>query len=175
MSDNVLRFFNRLRFIFHGLLVPLINIFCGYALDIKEIKFYIILIITIVLSIVGVIVGIIAKLEVDEGEVLKRCIFSENQSKWMKAIFTLINVICVIYMIVVGIILYIRKKDYYFFLSGFFMLIFAAIGPATGSSYLIFLLSIYGEILMVIFLYLFFHFKDSSDNESIEDENQSSE
>ena len=26
MSDNVLRFFNRLRFIFHGLLVPLINI-----------------------------------------------------------------------------------------------------------------------------------------------------
>ena len=91
----------------------------------------------------------------------------------MKAIFTLINVICVIYMIIVGIILYIRKKDYYFFLSGFLMLIFAAVGPATGTFYLIFLLSIYGEILMVIFLYLFFHFKDSSDNESIEDENKS--
>ena len=98
MSDNVLRFFNRLRFIFHGF--PLINIFCGYALNLKEIKFYINLIITIVLSIVGVIVGIIAKLEIDEGEVLKRCIFSEDQSKWKKIIFTIINIICVIYMII---------------------------------------------------------------------------
>ena len=50
---------------------------------------------------------------------------------------------------------YIKKKDYLFFLSGFFMLIFSAIGPATGNSYLNYLLSIYGGVLMVTFLYLF--------------------
>ena len=36
------------------------------------------------------------------------------------------------------------------------MLLFSAIGPAVGMSELNYILSIYGEILMIIFLYLFF-------------------
>ena len=59
-------------------------------------------------------------------------------------------------MIVVGVLLFIKKKEYFFFLSGFFMLLFSAIGPAVGMSELNYILSIYGEILMIIFLYLFF-------------------
>ena len=40
------------------------------------------------------------------------------------------------------------------------MFIFSAIGPATRNSDLNYLLSMYGEVLMVIFLYLFFHKKE---------------
>ena len=172
MSNNVLRFFNRLRFVFHGLLVPLLVVFCGYALNLKKMKFYINLIIAIILSILGIILGIIASLEIDEGKVIKRCTFSKDESKLVKILFTLMNIGTVIYMIVVGILLYIKKKDYLFFLSGFFMFIFSAIGPATGNSDLNYLLSMYGEVLMVIFLYLFFHKKEHLKSKEIENENK---
>ena len=171
MSNNVLRFFNRLRFVFHGLLVPLLVLFCTHALNLKKMKFYINLIITIILSILGVILGIIANLEISEGEVIKRCTFSSDESKLVKILFTLMNIGTVIYMIVVGISLYIRKKDYLFFLSGFFMFIFSAIGPATGNSDLTYLLSMYGEVLMVIFLYLFFSKKEHLKSKEIENKN----
>ena len=41
------------------------------------------------------------------------------------------------------------------------MLIFSAIGPATGNSDLDYLLNMYGEILMIIFLYIFLKKKES--------------
>ena len=66
------------------------------------------------------------------------------------------NIGCVIYMLIVGIILLLKKLGYYFFLSGLFMLIFSALGPIIGKSNLNYLLSIYGEVLMILFLYLFF-------------------
>ena len=39
MSDSVLLFFNKLRFIFHGILVPLLITFSGYALNLKGMFF----------------------------------------------------------------------------------------------------------------------------------------
>ena len=156
MSESVLMFFNKFRFIFHGLLVPLLIIFCGNALNLKGKFFYLNLLINIILSIFGIILGIICNLDIVDENVLKRCNFSSDEKKFIKISFTLMNIGCVIYMIVAGIILYVKKKDYYFFLSGFFMLLFSAIGPAVGKSNLNYLLSMYGEVLMIIFLYFFF-------------------
>ena len=131
-------------------------LFCGYALDASGKTYYINLFINIILSIIGTIVGIISKIKIVEGSVLKRYTLSIDVSKIELLIFTLINIGCVIYMIIVGVILFIKKKDYYFFLSGFFMFFFSAIGPLTKNSHLNYLLSTYGEILLVIFLYMFF-------------------
>ena len=75
---------------------------------------------------------------------------------WVNPIDTVLNIGSVIYMIIAGIILLIVKKEFFYFLSGFLMLIFSAIGPATGNTDLYFLLSVYGEILMTIFLFIFF-------------------
>ena len=156
MSEVILLFFNRLRFIFHGLLVPLLIIFSAYALNVIGKYFYIHLSINIILSLIGVIIGIITKLKIVEDTVLKRCNFSEDASKFDLIMINIMNIGCVLYMIVVGVLLFIKKKEYFFFLSGFFMLLFSAIGPAVGMSELNYILSIYGEILMIIFLYLFF-------------------
>ena len=46
------------------------------------------------------------------------------------------------------------------FLSGFLMFAFSALGPATGNSEYIFYISMYGELLMVIFLILHDMFGD---------------
>lgn len=52
------------------------------------------------------------------------------------------------------------KKTPYLFLSGFLMFAFSALGPATGNSEYIFYISMYGELLMVIFLILHDMFGD---------------
>ena len=156
MPDSVLIFFNRLRFILHGVLVPLLILFTAYALKSKEMYLYIHLGILIILSIIGMLAGIIAKLKIVEDAVLKRYTFDEEMGSLIMIIFNVMNIGSVLYMIVVGVFLLIKRKEYFFFLSGLFMLIFSAIGPAIGKIELNYLLSMYGEVLMVIFLYLFF-------------------
>ena len=37
-------------------------------------------------------------------------------------------------MIIVGIILYVKQREYYFFLLGFLMLFLSALGPIIGKS-----------------------------------------
>ena len=58
-------------------------------------------------------------------------------------------------MMAAGIIVWIRQKNPHLFLSGFFMFVFVALGPATGYTDLIFFISMFGELLMVLFLYLY--------------------
>ena len=156
LPEYILLFFNKLRFIFHGLLVPLLILFTGNALQLEGGFYFINLITNIIISVYGIILGVICKLDIVENHVLKRYSFSNTEENFVKISFALINVGCVIYMIIVGIILYVKQREYYFFLSGFLMLFFSALGPIIGKSDLIYLLSMYGEILMIIFLYLFF-------------------
>ena len=87
---------------------------------------------------------------------IKRCGQHEDTPSWVGSVDTVMNIGSVIYMLIAGIILFIIKREFFYFLSGFFMLIFSAIGPASGNADLNFLLSVYGEILMIIFLFVFF-------------------
>ena len=155
-SEGVLIFFNQLRFILHGLLVPLLILFSAYALKFPLKIYYLNIIITIVLSIFGIILGIITKLKVVDSGVLKRCTFADDISLFIETSFMIMNIGTVIYMIIAGIILLIKNKEYYIFLAGLFMLIFSAIGPVVKNPDINYLLSMYGEVLMVIFLYLYF-------------------
>ena len=156
MSGGVLMFFNRLRFILHGILVPLLILFSAYAIKAKGKYFFIHLGILIILSIIGMLAGIFTKLKIVEDVVLKRCTFDEDKTSFIMIIFNVMNIGCVLYMIAIGVLLLIRRKEYFFFLAGISMLIFSAIGPAIGKIELNYLLSMYGEVLMIIFLYLFF-------------------
>ena len=156
MTEWLLMFLNQLRFIFHGLLVPVLILFSGYALDYKSKTYFINLIINIILSIFGFFIGIITELKVEDSGVLKRCTFSDDIPLFINISFILMNIGCVIYMIIAGIILYVKSREYYFLLAGVFMLIFSAIGPAMGNPDITYLLSMYGEVLMIIFLYLYF-------------------
>ena len=56
-------------------------------------------------------------------------------------------------MMISGIIVWIKQKNPHLFLSAFLMFVFSALGPATGNSDLIFFISMFGELLMVLFLY----------------------
>ena len=156
MSDNVLKGFNIVRYILHGMLVPILIAFTGYALEFRRDKLYINWVVAIIFIILGVAAGGCTKLEIEEFGKIKRGANSDETPKWVSPIDTVMNIGSVIYMLIAGIILIIVKREFFYFLSGLFMLIFSAIGPATGNSDLNFLLSVYGEILMIIFLFVFF-------------------
>lgn len=156
MSDSVLKGFNIVRYILHGILVPILIAFTGYALQFRRDKLYINWVITIIFIILGVAAAACTKLEIQEFGNIKRCGQHDDTPSWVGSVDTVMNIGSVIYMLIAGIILFIIKREFFYFLSGLFMLIFSAIGPASGNADLNFLLSVYGEILMIIFLFVFF-------------------
>lgn len=56
---------------------------------------------------------------------------------------------------IVGIAVWIRQKTPLLFLSGFLMFAFSALGPASGNFDLIFFISMFGEVCMVLCLLLY--------------------
>ena len=113
--------------------------------------------VTIICTILGLLAAISTKMKIEEefGKI-KRCGMHDDTPGWVSSIDTMMNIGSVIYMMIAGLILIIVNRVFLYFLAGFFMLIFSAIGPASGNSDLNFLLSVYGEILMMIFLFVFF-------------------
>ena len=158
LSDDALKGTNIVRYILHGILVPILIAFTGYALQFRRDKLYVNWVITIICIILGLAAGICTKMKVeDEFGKLKRCgIHGDDTPSWVNPIDTIMNIGSVIYMIIAGLILLVIKREFFYFLAGLLMLIFSAIGPASGNSDLNFLLSVYGEILMMIFLFVFF-------------------
>ena len=157
MSDNILKGTNILRYILHGILVPTLIAFTGYALQFRRDKLYINWVVTLICMILGLLAAASTKMQIEkEFGKIKRCGMHDDTPGWVSSIDTMMNIGSVIYMMIAGIILFIVKREFFYFLAGFFMLIFSAIGPASGNKDLNFLLSVYGEILMIIFLFVFF-------------------
>lgn len=155
LQETVLAAISPARFIAHGFLIPLIFPICGYALDLKKPAMTVIWALTGLLMIAGVAEGIATVLEPKSIAGVVRFASSAQTPAWADAISRILSFGTVIPMMIVGIIVWIRKKTPYLFLSGLLMFVFSALGPATGNSDLIFFISMFGEVLMVLFLYLF--------------------
>lgn len=65
-----------------------------------------------------------------------------------------ITAIHVVFMVLI-VKRYLKSKNILLFLSGFLMFLFSALGPATGNFDLIFYISMYGEVLMALYFYLY--------------------
>ena len=58
-------------------------------------------------------------------------------------------------LIVAGAVVMVKEHNPHLMLSGLLMFIFAALGPATGNFDLIFFISMFGELAMTLFFWLF--------------------
>ena len=142
------------RFLAHGLLIPLLLPICGYALRWKKPAMTAVWIVTVLLMAAGVAQALCTVLELREIAGVKRYASGEATPKWADLISQILSFGTVIPMIVAGIVAWIRQKNPHLFLSGFLMFAFSALGPATGNTDLIFFISMFGELLMVFFLWL---------------------
>ena len=143
------------RFIAHGLLIPLLFPICGYALNLNKPVMTVIWIFTVLVMAAGAAQAIKTELVPETIAGVTRFKAGEGTPRWAEMISRVLSFGTVIPMMIVGVIVWIRQKTPHLFLSGFLMFAFSALGPATGNTDLIFFISMFGEILMVLFLYLY--------------------
>ena len=155
LDPDTLAAVSPVRFLAHGLLIPLLLPICGYALRWKKPAMTALWIVTVLLMAAGVAQALCTVLELREIAGVKRYASGEATPKWADLISQVLSFGTVIPMIVAGIVVWIKQKNPHLFLSGFLMFAFSALGPATGNSDLIFFISMFSEVLMVLFLYLY--------------------
>ena len=154
LPGSVLQVLSMGRFLFHGLCMPLLLMISVYTLGWKGSAVKIFWIIAGLLMAAGAAAGLLTQLETVDFAGFLRCAASDSTPKWADSYLTVLSVAMVIPLLIAGVILMLRKKGPFLFLSGFFMFAFSALGPATGNTDLIFLIGMIGEALMVLFFLL---------------------
>ena len=146
---------SRIRFVSHGVLIPLMFPIGGYALKLKGKAIKAVWIATAIICILGFAEGLATHLEVRQiGDVIRHA-SADTTPAWAEMISSLLSFGTVIPLMAVGVFVWIKQKTPHLFLSCFLMFAFSALGPATGNADLIFFISMIGEVLMVLFFYLY--------------------
>ncbi|MBR1813968.1 MAG: hypothetical protein IJ773_09120 [Lachnospiraceae bacterium] len=155
LNAHTLQAISPIRFIAHGLLIPLLFPICGYALNLKKPVMRVLWLLTGLLMAAGAAEGASTVLEMREIAGVTRFASGSATPAWADMISKILSFGTVIPMMIAGVIVWIRQKTPLLFLSGFTMFLFSALGPATGNADLIFFISMFGELFMVLFLYLY--------------------
>lgn len=150
-----LKTLSQFRFVSHGGLIPLLFPICAYGLKSGKKFCRIVWFFTGVLILLGIAEGFSTQLESKEIAAVVRYAASEATPGWASAVSSLLSYGTVVPLMIAGIFVWRKEKTPALFLSGFLMFAFAALGPATGNFDLIFFISMAGEVLMALFLYLY--------------------
>lgn len=143
---------SRMRYVFHGGLIPLIFAICAYALNFKGFWKIAAWVLTGVLIILGVADGCIRQIGVET--VAGICRYkSVYAPAWAEIVNSLLTFGTVIPMMIAGIVVWAKQKTPHLFLSAFLMFLFSGLGAACME--LMFYISMYGELLMALFLYFY--------------------
>ena len=148
-------FLSRLRFVFHGALIPLLFAICAYALGFNRKWKTIVWIFTGILIVLGVAEGFATELSVQRVAEVLRCKSGDGTPAWATAVSSVLSYGTVVPLIVAGIVVWIKQKTPALFLAGFLMFAFSALGPATGNFDLIFFISMFGEVCMALFFLIY--------------------
>ena len=151
-EGSVLLALSRMRYVLHGGLIPLIFAICAYALDLKGVWKTAVWILTVILIVLGIADGTVRV--IGPTTVAGVCRYaSVSAPAWADIVNSLLTFGTVIPMMAAGIIVWKKQKTPYLFLSAFLMFLFSGLGAACLE--LMFYISMYGELLMALFLYLY--------------------
>lgn len=143
---------SRMRYVLHGGLIPLIFALCAYALNAKGFWLKAVWTLTLVLCALGIADGFIRVLGVHTVAGVTRYI-SISAPAWAEIVNSLLTFGTVIPLMIVGIVVWKKQKTPRLFLAGFLMYLFSALGVVCME--LMFYISMYGEVLMATFFYLY--------------------
>ena len=143
---------SRMRYVLHGGLIPLIFAICAYALNFNKTWKLIVWVFTGILIVLGVADGCIRV--IGATTVAGICRYaSVSAPAWAEIVNSLLTFGTVIPMMIAGIVVWVKQKTPYLFLSAFLMFAFSGLGAACLE--LMFYISMYGELLMALFLYFY--------------------
>lgn len=143
---------SRMRYVLHGGLIPLIFALCAYALNAKDFWLKAVWGLTVLLCTLGVADGFIRVLGVQTVAGVTRYV-SVSAPAWAEIVNSLLTFGTVIPLMIVGLVVWKKQKTPRLFLAGFLMYLFSALGVLCLE--LMFYISMYGEVLMATFFYLY--------------------
>lgn len=143
---------SRMRYVLHGGLIPLIFVICAYALNFKGFWKTAAWVFAGILMALGIADGCIREIGVTAVAGICRYA-SVSAPAWAEIVNSLLTFGTVIPMMVAGIIVWVKQKTPHLFLSAFLMFLFSGLGAACLE--LMFYISMYGELLMALFLYFY--------------------
>ena len=143
---------SRMRYVLHGGLIPLIFALCAYALNAKGFWLKAVWGLTVLLCTLGVADGFIRVLGVQTVAGVTRYV-SVSAPAWAEIVNSLLTFGTVIPLMIVGLVVWKKQKTPRLFLAGFLMYLFSALGVLCLE--LMFYISMYGEVLMATFFYLY--------------------
>ena len=161
-SEAALEPFSRLRFVFHGALIPLLFPICAYALNWGKKGRTAVWIFTGVLIALGIAEGFATELVPQHAAGVVRFSSGDGTPGWAKAVSGILSYGTVVPLILAGVVVWIRQKTPLLFLAGFLMFAFSALGPATGNFDLIFFISMFGEVCMALCFLLYARKRDNA-------------
>eukprot|EP00833_Pecoramyces_ruminatium_P007231 jgi/Orpsp1_1/1181263/evm.model.c7180000076504.1 len=133
IKSNMFKFLSSFRYIFHGISVPLLFLVCEGHLPKKEKRHLLIIILTLAFIVIGIIQGIFTNLEIIKTGLINRYASSSNTPGWVLLFSAMVTIIPMIYLLVVGFIISLKKKNSYILVGSLFMFIFAALGGSLKS------------------------------------------
>lgn len=143
---------SRMRYILHGTLIPLIFPLCAYSLNAKGLARKVVWVLAGVLIALGFADGCVRS--IGAVTVAGICRYaSVSAPAWAEIVNSLLTFGTVIPLMIVGLVVWKKQKTPTLFFSGFLMFAFSGLGAACLE--LMFYISMYGEVLMALFFYLY--------------------
>lgn len=160
-AGGLLRGLSLPRFVLHCGLIPLLFPICAEALGLKPLGRRVIWIVTVLIAVAGIAAGFATRLEPQVlGGVTRYASAKGLTPGWSTGIQNALSYGPIIVLMVCGILVWILRKRPELFFSGLSMFGFSALAPATGNMDLMFFISMFGEVLMVFFFWLYARARD---------------
>ena len=154
-AGSLLRGLSQFRFVAHGGLIPLLFPICACALDLPRGWKTAVWIFTGILIGLGIAEGFATVLQMQQAAGIVRFTAGDATPAWAETVSAVLSYGTVVPLMLAGIAVWIRQKTALLFLSGFVMFLFSVLGPATGNIDLIFYISMFGEVGMILFFLLY--------------------
>ena len=158
----LLKILSQFRYIFHLTMIPLLFPVIALALGSRKKLQRTVDAAAAVVILIGLVAGIKLVTEARTVGAVTRYAESEATAAWVDGIVQFLDIFPVFLMIGAGVFLIIRNKDWNMFFAGAFMLLFTMLGIFLGkdpggekTQSLMFYISMFGEALMVFFLWRF--------------------
>ena len=151
-EGSLLQALSRLRYVLHGTLIPLIFPLCVYALGGNRFWKKLVWALTCVLIALGLADGCVRT--IGAVTVAGVCRYaSVSAPAWAEIVNSLLTFGTVIPLMIAGLVVWKKQKTPTLFLAGFLMFAFSGLGAACLE--LMFYISMYGEVLMALYFYLY--------------------
>lgn len=148
----LLQALSRLRYVLHGTLIPLIFPLCIHALGGNSFGKKLVWVLTCVLIALGLADGCVRS--IGAVTVAGVCRYaSVSAPAWAEIVNSLLTFGTVIPLMIAGLVVWKKQKTPTLFLAGFLMFAFSGLGAACLE--LMFYISMYGEVLMALYFYLY--------------------